>query len=37
VTLVHSLEESHFGLTGKVNILSAVSNQLHKSSSHLVL
>jgi len=34
VTLVHRLEESHLGVTGEVNVLSAVSNKLHKSTRH---
>ncbi len=34
VALVHGLEESHLGVTGQVNVLSAVRNQLHKSSRH---
>jgi hypothetical protein len=34
VALVHRLEESHLGVTGQVNVLSAVSNQLHKSTRH---
>jgi hypothetical protein len=37
VALVHRLEESHLGVTGQVYVLSAVSNQLHKSTRHLVL
>jgi hypothetical protein len=34
VALVHSLEEGHLGLTSEVNILSTVSNQLHKTTRH---
>jgi hypothetical protein len=34
VALVHRLEESHLGLARQVHILSAVRNELHKSSGH---
>ncbi len=37
VALVHSLEKGNLGLTSQVNILSTVSNQLHKTASHFVL
>jgi len=36
VTLVHSLEKGHLGLTGKVNILRAIGNQLHQTACHRV-
>jgi len=35
VALVHRLEEGHLGLTGQINVLSAISNQLHQSARHL--
>ena len=35
VALVHRLEESHLGRTGEVNVLSAVSYELHKTASHV--
>jgi hypothetical protein len=34
VTAIDALEESNLGLTCKVDILGAVGNKLHKSSSH---
>ena len=34
VALVHRLEESHLGVTGQVNVLCAVSHELHKSARH---
>ena len=34
VALVHGLEEGHLGLTGQIHVLSAVGNELHKSTSH---
>ena len=34
VTLVHSLEEGHLGLTSQVHILGTVSYELHKSAGH---
>jgi hypothetical protein len=37
VTLVHSLEESYFRVTGEVNILGAISYELHKSSCHFTV
>jgi hypothetical protein len=35
VALVHRLEESHLGVTRQVDILSAVSDELHESTGHL--
>jgi hypothetical protein len=37
VTLVHSLEEGNLGVAGKINVLGAIGNQLHKTTRHLVL
>ena len=37
VALVHSLEKGHLGLTGQIHVLSAISNELHKSTGHFVL
>ena len=34
VSTVDNLEESNLGITGKVNILSPISDELHKSSTH---
>jgi hypothetical protein len=34
VAAIYGLEESDLGLTSKVNVLGAVGNELHKSSSH---
>jgi len=34
VALVFGLEEGHLGVTGKVNILGAVSYELHKTTGH---
>jgi hypothetical protein len=34
VALVHRLEEGHLGLTGQINVLSTVGNQLHKPTCH---
>jgi len=34
VTAIDALEESNLGLTCKIDILGAVGNKLHKSSSH---
>ena len=34
VTLVHRLEKGHLGVTGQIHILSAVRDELHKSSGH---
>jgi len=34
VSLVHSLEESHLGVPREVDVLSAVRNQLHETTSH---
>jgi hypothetical protein len=36
VALVHRLEEGHLGVPGEVHVLSAVSDELHKTTSHLV-
>jgi hypothetical protein len=36
VALVDSLEECNFGVTREVNVLCAIGDQLHKSTSHLV-
>ena len=35
VSAVDNLEESDLGITGKVNVLSPVSDELHKSSTHV--
>jgi len=37
VALVHRLEEGHLGRTGQVHVLSAVSYELHKSTSHFTI
>jgi hypothetical protein len=37
VALVHRLEKGNFGVTSKVDILSTISNKLHKSSRHFSL
>ena len=37
VTLVGNLPESNLGVTSKVNVLSAIGDKLHKSSSHCKL
>ena len=34
VTLVHSLEEGNLGVAGKINVLGAIGNQLHKATCH---
>jgi len=34
VTLVHRLEEGNLGVTSQIHILSAISNELHKSTGH---
>jgi hypothetical protein len=34
VALVHRLEKGHLGLTGQINVLSAIRNELHKSTCH---
>jgi len=34
VTLVANLPESDLGVTSKVNVLGAIGDQLHKSSTH---
>lgn len=36
VSAVHNLEESDLRVTGKVDVLSAIGNELHKSSTHFV-
>jgi len=37
VALVFRLEESYLGVTGKVDVLGAISYELHKTTSHFVL
>jgi hypothetical protein len=37
VTLVHRLEEGNLGVTSQVHILSAISNELHKSTGHFAI
>jgi hypothetical protein len=37
VALVHGLEEGNLGLPSQVHVLSAISNELHKSTGHFVL
>jgi hypothetical protein len=34
VAAVNGLEESNLGLTSQVDVLGAVGNELHKTSSH---
>ena len=36
VTTVHNLPEGYLGVARKVNVLSAVGDELHKSSSHVI-
>jgi hypothetical protein len=36
VSAIHNLEESDLRVTGKVDVLSAIGNELHKSSTHFV-
>jgi hypothetical protein len=37
VTTVNGLEEGNLRLTGKIDILRAIGNELHKTSSHFCL
>jgi hypothetical protein len=37
VALVHCLEEGNLGVTGQVDVLGAISYELHKSSGHFTI
>jgi hypothetical protein len=37
VSLVRNLPKSNLGVTGKVNVLCAISDELHKSSCHIII